>query len=113
MEYKIQMWGLCKTIYKKERGVTEMTFTLIADEVSALERYKEHCEHTGENIDRLLDANGTGDIGYDCMELEWIYADTARGIELQADHNTQWWNIRIIQDMEKRYAEYKDKEVNR
>ena len=90
-----------------------MTFTLIADEVSALERYKEHCEHTGENIDRLLDANGTGDIGYDCMELEWIYADTARGIELQADHNTQHWNIRIIKDMEKRYSEYKEKEESK
>ena len=90
-----------------------MTFTLTADEVSALEGLKNHFEHTGENIDRLLAANQTGDIGIDSHELECIYADTARGIELQADHNTQWWNIRIIQDMEKRYAEYKDKEVNR
>ena len=71
-----------------------MTFTLTADEVSALEGLKNHFEHTGENIDS--------------HELECIYADTARGIELQADHNTQWWNIRVIQDMEKRYAEYKD-----
>ena len=90
-----------------------MSFTLTADEVTALEGLKNHFEHTGENIDRLLAANQTGDIGNDSDELEWIYADTARGIELQADHNTQWWNIRIIQDMEKRYAEYKDKEVNR
>ena len=90
-----------------------MTFTLTADEVTALESFKSHCEHTEGNIDRLLDANGTGDIGYDCYELEWIYADTARGIELLADHNTQHWNIRVIQDMEKRYSEYKEQEESK
>ena len=39
-----------------------MAYTLTADEVSALVDFKSHCEHTIENIDRLLDANGTGDI---------------------------------------------------
>ena len=90
-----------------------MTFTLTADEVSALEGLKNHFEHTGENIDRLLAANQTGDIGNDSDELEWIYADNARGLELLADWNTMNGEIRVIQDMEKRYAEYKDKEVNR
>ena len=46
-----------------------MTFTLTADEVTALEDFKSHCEHTGENIDRLLKSNKAGDIGYDCCIL--------------------------------------------
>ena len=73
-----------------------MTFTLTADEVSALEGLKNHFEHTGENIDRLLAANQTGDIGIDSHELECIYADTARGIEFAAGPNLTLGGIAMV-----------------
>ena len=88
-----------------------MAFTLTTDEVTALESFKSHCEYTEKYIDRLLYNNTNGDA--DCDELEWIYADNARGLVLQADWSTMHGEIRVIQDMEKRYAEYKDKEESK
>ena len=83
-----------------------MSFRLTDDESEALLSFKKHCEYTVEYIERILANNESGDAN--CDEIDWVYADNARGIELQADWNTMNVEIRTIQDMHKRLEEYKE-----
>lgn len=79
-------------------------FTLTAQERHDLESFRDHCKHTIEYIDDLLNNEKIDD---DCSEIDWIYADNARGIILDADWNTMHLQIRTIQDLYKRYQEWK------
>ena len=90
-------------------------FTLTAQERHDLESFRDHCKHTIEYIDDLLNNEKIDD---DCSEIDWIYADNARGIILDADWNivknhsfvshTMHLQIRTIQDLYKRYQEWKE-----
>lgn len=82
-----------------------MSFRLTDDESEALLSFKKHCESTVEYIERIL---AKDELHGQCDEIDWVYADNARGIVLQADWNTMNVEIRTIQDMHKRYEEYKE-----
>ena len=87
-------------------------FTLTDEERIDLESFKNHCETTVRYIEDLLNTDRRFKIDVDCHEIDWIYADNARGIILDADWNTMHLQIRTIQDLYKRYEEWKEEKSN-
>ena len=89
--------------------MTEKFFTLTDEERTDLKSFKDHCETTVGYIEDLLKNT---DIDEWCSQIDWIYADNARGIILEADWNTMNGEIRTIQDLYKRYEEWKEEKSN-
>ena len=80
-------------------------FTLTEEERIVLESFKDHCKYTMRYIQELLNMK---EIDEWCSEIDYIYADNARGIQLEADWNTMNGEIRVIKALYKRYEEWKD-----
>ena len=81
-------------------------FKLTDEEYDALDSFKRHCKNTVKYIEEYLEQMDRGI--HDETLLYYIYADNARGIELIADWNVMWNEIRIIQELHKRFSKWED-----